>query len=70
MSEIKCSNENPTKLEKYLFNLIPENSPTSIGSGMNPVFLYVKSFFSQISHIYNKKILRRKEKKADATESI
>ena len=30
----------------YLFfNKIPENSPASVGSGMNPVFLYVKSFF-------------------------
>lgn len=27
------------------FNKIPENSPASVGSGMNPVFLYVKSFF-------------------------
>ena len=28
-----------------IFNKIPENSPASVGSGMNPVFLYVKSFF-------------------------
>ena len=28
-----------------VFNKIPENSPASVGSGMNPVFLYVKSFF-------------------------
>ena len=32
-------------IEKKCFNKIPENSPASVGSGMNPVFLYVKSFF-------------------------
>ena len=30
--------------DKESFNKIPENSPASVGSGMNPVFLYVKSF--------------------------
>ena len=39
------------------FNLIPENSPASVGSGMNSVFLYVKSFFSRIPHIYSRKNL-------------
>lgn len=32
-------------MDAKLFNKIPENSPASVGSGMNPVFLYVKSFF-------------------------
>lgn len=57
-------------LSYLFFNKIPENSPASVGSGMNPVFLYVKSFFSEIPHIYRRKIFMRKEKRADATKSI
>ena len=41
----------------FFFNKIPKNAPASVGSGMNSVFLYVKSFFSRISHIYSRKNL-------------
>ena len=37
--------ERTTNIKGKPFNKIPENSPASVGSGMNPVFLYVKSFF-------------------------
>ena len=57
-------------LSYLFFNKIPENSPASVGSGMNPVFLYVKSFFLRILSYLSQKDIYEKGEKADATESI
>ena len=56
--------------DKESFNKIPENSPASVGSGMNPVFLYVKSFFLRNLSYLSQKDIYEKGEKADATESI
>ena len=57
-------------LSYLFFNKIPENSPASVGSGMNPVFLYVKSFFLRNPSYLSQKDIYEKGEKADATESI
>lgn len=49
-------------LSYLFFNKIPENSPASVGSGMNPVFLYVKSFFLRnLSYLSQKDIYEKGE---------